>query len=253
MLRDITERKNIERIKDEFISTMNHEIRTPLTSIQASLGLLKIKAQDSLNDTNREILNISYSNCERLSSLVNDILDLQKIASGEIKYESTVIEMSTLIREILQSHTGYAEKYKVKFIFTSVLDEIYCQIDKNRFSQALSNLLSNAAKFSPDNSMVTVSMSVKEHENVRISVADQGAGIPIEQKKRIFDKFTQIDNSSTRSKDGTGLGLHIAKSIIEALNGKLLLDTEEGKGSVFHFDLPIYNTKIQNGSRNESQ
>lgn len=239
IIRDITERKQMDIMKDEFISTVNHELRTPLTSIQGSLGLLKARAFDKLDKKGRRLLELSYDNCTQLAHLVNDILDIEKIAAGKMEYHMKEAEVTQLVEEIVERHQSYAEKYKVTFDLNIEVEDIFCKLDNYRFNQALANLLSNAAKFSPEKDTVTVTVKKEDRKHIRISVSDNGPGIQKDFYDKIFTKFAQVDSSSTRAKSGTGLGLNIAKTIIEAFGGSVTFDSEEGKGTTFHFVLPI--------------
>lgn len=243
IFRDITQRKIVEKMKDEFISTVNHELRTPLTSIQGSLALLKSVVENSLDAKSLQLLNISYNNCQRLSCLVNDILDMEKIYAGKVIYKMEIIEMCGLTREIIASHQSYADRFNIQFDVKFEQEEIYCEVDKNRFTQALINLISNAAKFSPKGSIVRVRISTIKDQTFRVSVADEGPGIPLAFRDKIFEKFTQVDSSSTRLVEGSGLGLNITKSIINAFAGTVSFETEEGKGSTFYIELPLCNAK----------
>ncbi len=239
IIRDITERKRMENMKNEFISTVNHELRTPLTSIQGSLFLLKHSINEELNEENRSILNLACRNCESLIYLVNDILDMEKIVSGEMSLNLEHIKVASLIEETLEQNKQYALKHKVNFSFQNLSKhDVYSNLDKQRFIQALSNLLSNAAKFSPENETVTVSLQMNGQNNIKITVADKGPGIPEAFKKKIFQKFSQADSSSTRKKGGSGLGLFITKSLINKFKGTVSFNSEEGKGSEFYFILP---------------
>lgn len=237
----ITERKQMETMKDEFISTVNHELRTPLTSIQGSLGLLKAKAANDLDEKGKRLLELSYDNCERLTHLVNDILDMEKIAAGKMVYHFETLEICSLVNEIVTRNQSYADKYHIHFHVHTKEKEVYCHIDKSRFEQALVNLLSNAAKFSPEGEAVNIFIIRTDEKHVKISVEDSGPGIPANFRKKIFGKFAQADSSSTRSKGGTGLGLNITKTIIEAFGGEINFRSEQNKGTQFYFILPICN------------
>lgn len=235
---DITEIKEIERMKSEFISIVSHELRTPLTSIRGSLGLIEGVMSKDLPEKVNNLISLAHKNSERLIHLINDILDLDKMAAGQMRFDMKEEDFSALVTQAVESNAGFAEKYKVHFSLEKLPENIKVCADGGRFIQVVTNMLSNAAKFSPENDSVTVSATVKSGW-VRLSVKDNGPGIPEEFKTRIFGKFTQADSSATRKKGGTGLGLHISKEMIERMNGRMGFDSEVGKGSNFWVELPL--------------
>ncbi len=239
VVRDISESRQMEIMKDEFISTVNHELRTPLTSIQGSLGLLMAKVVRDDPVKSQKLLQISYENCQRLTRLVNDILDIEKIAAGKMDYQLEVVEIGQLVRDIVESQHSFAEKYNVEFKLQSDLPKVFVDLDQDRFNQALINLLSNAAKFSQSGGVVEIGITRKSAYEVIISVRDHGLGISKSFHSKIFEKFAQEDGSSTRRKGGSGLGLNITRKIIESFDGTVNFESEEGVGSVFSFTLPI--------------
>jgi PAS domain S-box-containing protein len=249
ILRDITQRKSVEKMKTEFISTVNHELRTPLTSIQASLGLLKGLLGKKLDKKTKHILDLSYKNSERLASLVNDILDIERIAAGRMDYNMEIIEVCKHVQDVVEQNSAYADKYVVKFVTKFETEEAFVKVDENRLGQAIVNLLSNAAKFSKEKGVVTVSVAMKNQKTVRISVADNGIGISKEFGKRIFQKFAQEDGSNTRQKGGSGLGLSITKSLVEAFKGKISFDSKVGIGTTFYIDLPAVKKETENTNK----
>jgi len=238
ILRDISERKQMEIMKDEFVSTVNHELRSPLTSIQGSLALLKEKASPSLDAKCQRLLDLSYKGSLRLAGLVDDILDMEKIAAGKMDYTREPVEMRLLVQEIIERHQSYADRYQVTFKLVSKGEAVWCNVDPSRFNQALVNLLSNAAKFSPEGDTVTITLEKKSARRFQVAVADNGPGIPDSFKPRLFQKFSQADSSATRARGGTGLGLSITKSIIEAFDGTVSFDSTEGEGATFFLKLP---------------
>ncbi|MCY0094634.1 ATP-binding protein [Hoeflea ulvae] len=238
IVRDISERKRMEIMKDEFISTVNHELRTPLTSIQGSLGLLLALSGDKGDDKTRKLLKLSYDSCQRLSRLVNDILDMEKIAAGKLDYQLEVVEVCQLVADIVERQQSFSEKYGVDCVLRFDVAEAYVNLDQDRFDQALVNLLSNAAKFSEPGERVVVRVAMNPNSDVAVSVCDCGSGIPEAFRTKIFGKFAQADGSATRMKGGSGLGLNITKKIIEAFDGTVTFQSEEGVGSTFTFTLP---------------
>ncbi len=239
IIRDITERKQIEKMKDEFVSTVSHELRTPLTSIRGSLGLLSRGVAGVLPESAMDMLNIAVNNTERLLFLINDILDIQKIESGQLDFNFEKLDIIEFLNNAVNDNAAYGEQYGVKFILHSELHDIFVYADKERLMQVMSNLLSNAAKFSPKDSKVDVTVH-RIGEVLRISVTDYGIGIPEEFQPKLFDKFTQSDSSDSRQKGGTGLGLSITKFIVERHDGNISYTTKHGEGTSFYFDLNEY-------------
>jgi PAS domain S-box-containing protein len=237
-IQDITERKQIEKMKSEFISTVSHELRTPLTSIRGALGLLSAGSAGHLPSAAQELINIAHNNSGRLVKIINDILDIEKIESGKLQIHLKPVDSLYILRQALEASRIYAEKCQVKFELGSVPVGAEVMADPDRLMQVMANLLSNAAKFSPAHATVQVSAAI--HESfIRFSVADHGAGIPDAFRATIFEKFVQADNSDSRNFEGTGLGLSITKKLVEAMHGSIGFETELGKGSTFYFDLPI--------------
>ncbi|MEQ6340370.1 MAG: CHASE domain-containing protein [Gammaproteobacteria bacterium] len=237
IVRDITERKKVDLMKNEFVSTVSHELRTPLTSIRGSLGLLAGGVAGELPARAKPLIDIAYKNSERLVHLINDILDIEKIESGKMTFDMHPQALMPLIDLALESNHAYGEQYGVKFELVAALPDVKVSIDSDRLMQVMSNLLSNAAKFSPLNSRVDI--SVERHgPMIRVSVTDQGSGIPPAFRDKIFQKFSQADTSDTRQKGGTGLGLSISNAIIEKMGGQFAFDVQRDVGATFYFDLP---------------
>ncbi len=236
--RDITERLKVDRMKTEFISTVSHELRTPLTSVFGSLGLMRGGAVGELSDQAKKMIDIAYKNTDRLIRLINDILDLEKMESGRMQYKLESLEISKLVERSIEANKAYARQYNVSFSLVGRVPKVKIHGDRDKLEQVLTNLFSNAAKFSPENGVVEVAITPAD-EAVRVSVSDHGLGIPEEFCHRIFEKFSQADSSDTRQKGGTGLGLAICKAIVEELGGTIGLESETGKGTTVYFDLPI--------------
>lgn len=234
---DITERKRVERMKDEFISTVSHELRTPLTSICGSLGLLQGGVGGELNPKAEELVAIANSNSERLTLLINDILDMEKIEAGKMDFELRPLQIMPAVERALREIKAYGRQFGVGFSLVPGDGALMVNVDPDRLAQVLSNLLSNAAKFSPRGGEVTVEVEGLA-ESVRVSVTDRGAGIPQEFRDRVFEKFSQADGSNTRQMGGTGLGLNICKAIVTQMGGRIDFRSQVGEGSTFYFDLP---------------
>lgn len=236
-IQDITERKEMERMKSEFISIVSHELRTPLTSIRGSLGLILGAMSKDLPEKVAGLINIAHSNCERLILLINDILDIDKIASGQMRFDMKSESLAIITARAAEANQAYAQKYNTSIKVEPIAEDVQVRVDANRYIQALSNLLSNAAKYSPENTPIRI-VTEADGKNVRIQIIDKGPGIPEEFHARIFSKFSQADSSATRSKGGTGLGLHITKQIIEHMHGKIGFETSPKTGTTFWIELP---------------
>ncbi|MFA7279930.1 MAG: ATP-binding protein [Sterolibacterium sp.] len=239
LVRDITERKRMERMKAEFVSTVSHELRTPLTSISGALGLVTGGALGAIPDQAKQMLDIAHKNSLRLALLINDLLDMEKLAAGRMPFEMRVESLMPLLEHSLETVRAYGEQYQVRFELVARAEDVNVLVDGIRLQQVMSNLLSNAAKFSPPGAQVEISAH-RNGERVRINVIDHGQGISEEFRTRIFQKFSQADSSDTRQKGGTGLGLVISKEIIEHMHGSIGFDSEEGQGTCFYFELPVY-------------
>ncbi|MBI4672895.1 MAG: PAS domain S-box protein [Chloroflexi bacterium] len=234
---DITKRKEVERLKNEFISTVSHELRTPLTAIRGSLGLIAGGVAGALPERARSMVDIAYKNSERLVRLINDILDIEKIESGKMVFQIQPLELMPLVEQAIEANRAYAEQYHVSFVVSSGVLGALIHADADRITQVLTNLLSNAAKFSPPGGQVEISVQ-RNANGIRVGVRDHGPGIPLEFQSRIFQKFAQADSSDARQKGGTGLGLSIVKAIVEKHGGTIGFDTTPGVGTLFYFELP---------------
>ncbi|WP_053006801.1 ATP-binding protein [Chromobacterium subtsugae] len=235
--RDISERKKVERIKNEFISTISHELRTPLTSIHGGLALALNGGDETLSPRTRQLLEIASSNCARLTALANDILDLKKIEAGHLEFTFEKVDLSALVKQSIKANEAYAHQSGVSLQALNALSQSYVIGDPNRLMQAISNLLSNAVKFSPVDGIVEISIH-KIQDRYRVAIHDEGRGIPESFRSEIFNRFAQADKSDTREKSGAGLGLNITKAIIERHHGLLDYESTMGTGTTFHFDLP---------------
>lgn len=238
VLRDITERKKIELLKQNFIATVSHELRTPLTSIRGSLGLLAGGIAPGLPDSAQNLIQIADKNSERLLLLINDLLDMEKISSGKLEFKLEYHNVYELVKQATVSNESYAQHYNVEFVLTESPESYNVLVDEHRFQQIMSNLLSNAAKFTGSKGIVEICIKPKE-EQVEVSVKDYGPGIPEEFKDNIWNKFSQADTSNTREKGGTGLGLAITKSLCEAMKIDISFTTEPDTGTIFFLHLPI--------------
>ncbi|HEX7891601.1 MAG TPA: ATP-binding protein [Ramlibacter sp.] len=235
-IHDISHRKEVERMKDEFVSTVSHELRTPLTAIYGSLNLLTSGMAGELPEEAKQLLAISHESTDRLVRLINDMLDLEKIASGKIEYRMQPQPLRALVEQAIRDTQAYAEGLRVR-IELQAGAEPRVHADADRIVQVCVNLLSNAAKFSPKGAVVQVTL--QEHDGLaRVGVADTGPGVPPEFRDRMFQRFAQADASDRRAKGGTGLGLAICRSIVEAHGGKLAFTSEPDVRTEFFFELP---------------
>jgi PAS domain S-box-containing protein len=233
---DISERQRLERLKDEFVSTVSHELRTPLTSISGSLGLLIGGATGKLPDSAERLLAIAQTNSQRLVLLVNDILDIEKMESGQLAFSFKRVEARALVEQAIEGNRGFADGYGIRILLDPASTAGAVHADPDRLSQVVTNLLSNAIKFSPPDAEVVVAVHERDRL-VRISVRDHGPGIPPDFRPHMFEKFAQADASNTRRKGGTGLGLSIVKQIVTRLGGTVDFDDAPGGGTVFRVDL----------------
>ncbi len=239
IIRDITERKEIERMKNEFVSTVSHELRTPITSIQGSLGLIANGVMGVIPLAAKPLVDIAYKNCQRLVTLINDILDMEKIAAGKMKFAFKAMELGPLVEQTIDANRAFGAQFDVAFALRIDAPGVCVSADNDRLIQVVTNLLSNAAKFSPRGGTVDVTVSERDGW-VRLAVADHGSGIPEEFRKRIFQKFSQADSSDMRQKGGTGLGLAICRTIVDKHGGRIFFESEAGKGTTFIMELPLY-------------
>jgi PAS domain S-box-containing protein len=234
-VRDVSERHAVEKLKNEFVSTVSHELRTPLASIRGSLSLLAGGVLGDLSDEAREMVTLAERNCVRLIALVNDILDLERLEHGRLQMEIADLEISDVVSRAGDAVREFAKERQVGLELDGRPLSVHG--DAARLVQVLVNLLSNAVKFSPPGSSVRV--AVRENAGyARVEVIDRGRGVPASHRAAIFERFRQVESSDAREKGGTGLGLAICKAIVEQHGGEIGVDSEEGKGSTFWFEVP---------------
>ena len=235
--RDITERRALDQMKDEFISTVSHELRTPLTSLRAALGLVAGGALEKRLDKKQQMLNVALGNTDRLIRLVNDFLDIERISSGNAELHSATVTAKSLFDRATSLQQGAAEKNDIRF--ECAPNDVTIYADPDRILQALTNLISNAIKYSPDHGTIFLSANQTDENEARFVVHDQGRGIPQNKLETIFERFGQVDASDSREMGGTGLGLAICRSIILQHGGRIWATSPPGHGAFFHFTLPI--------------
>jgi PAS domain S-box-containing protein len=238
VFRDITREREVDRMKNEFVSIVSHELRTPLTSIRGSLQLVLGRPQQpELAPRTRELLDISLKNSERLIRLINDILDISKIEQGSIQLRRVSLDPGDLCRTAAQEVETFAAGRNIVVDLSGADDLLPVSADRDRALQVLTNLLSNAIKFSEPGQHVELSAAPYAGA-ICFSVRDFGRGIAPEDHQRIFEKFHQIDSSLTRNVGGTGLGLAICKALVEEHGGRIWIESTIGKGAAFFFTLP---------------
>jgi PAS domain S-box-containing protein len=242
--KDITEKKRYERrlkeldkLKSDFVSNVSHELRTPLTAIKGSVDNMLDGLTGDLNEKQSRYLVRIKSNTDRLARLINDLLDLSKIEAG-IELKPTNLDLATIAREVVESLRPLAAEKLITITIESPESALDAWADPDRIAEILMNLLGNAIKFTPTDGTVSLSLQRNGAESVKVSVADTGPGIPFDEAGRIFDKFYQVTQAKKQKTEGTGLGLAITKALVEMHGGRIWLESEAGKGSIFSFTLP---------------
>jgi PAS domain S-box-containing protein len=235
--RDLSERKKIENLKNEFISVVSHELRTPLTSVRGSLSLILESDLTTFSEKNIHLLRIANNNCDRLARLVDDVLDIEKLQEGHLVFHFNELNLKPLIQEAVRLNELFSAKYNVQVVSYAIKDA-YVYADEDRLMQVLTNLLSNAVKFSSEGSLVEVTMG-KNTKYVSIFVRNRGEGIPAKYKQQVFERFFQVDSTSARKKEGSGLGLAISKEIVERHKGAINYYSIINKKTTFYFRIPL--------------
>jgi two-component system phosphate regulon sensor histidine kinase PhoR len=244
VLHDFTREKQIQQVKNDFVSHVSHELKTPLASITAYSEML---ADGEANDeqTIKEFCSVIQSQAKRLNRLIEDILNISRIESGLVKVEKKSVSLTILIEEQLQMIKSYAEEKNIEIIGQKpiVFDQVHA--DKDMISQVIVNLLSNAVKYTPSGGSVKIETEVDETEHlIRVSVTDTGVGIPEDEIKHVFHKFYRIDANKKQAK-GTGLGLNLVKKIVEKVHeGRVFVSSKPGVGSTFGFELPLATRQV---------
>jgi PAS domain S-box-containing protein len=236
--RDITQQIEAERLKKEFTSTLSHELRTPLTSIIGSLQLINSGVLGDVEKDVTELTTIAERNGQRLLDLINDLLDIEKIESGKFTLSPEIVSLDALVRDTLVLNKAFADRYGVRLELAKDLAQVKVEADPKRLVQVMTNLLSNAAKFSPEGAAVDITLQ-RDGDRARVGVHDRGPGIPEAFRSRIFSRFAQADSTATRQKGGTGLGLAICKRLIELMQGNIGFQDRPDGGSTFYFELPV--------------
>jgi signal transduction histidine kinase len=240
---DVSDRRRLERMKDEFISTVSHELRTPLTSLRASLGLIASGSLDKRPEKQRQMIEMAIGNCDRLVRLVNDILDFESGKKGKLALNRERFEPADLLRRAADVAHAEATRMQISFSFDTEPAPVWA--DEERILQVLNELVSNALKFSPPETVIRLAAHPFGTSEVCFTVEDHGRGIAAEKLERIFERFQQGDASDSRALGGTGLGLALCRSIVEQHGGRIWAESTPGQGSRFHFTLPAANDSAQ--------
>jgi len=238
IVQDITERREAERLKDEFVSTVSHELRTPLTALRGAVGLLAVGMEGPEGGPQQQLLDIALKNSERLMAIIDDLLDIQRLEAGQLEFHPKEVELMPLVTQAVEMNAPYASRFDVSYRLEGVVPGARVLVDPGRLQQVLTNLLANGAKFSPEGETVEVAVG-RAGGRVRVSVTDHGQGVPEAFRHRLFQKFAQADGSATRRHSGTGLGLSISKAIIERMGGEIGFTSPEAGGACFFFELPL--------------
>ena len=235
---DITEIRNVERMKTAFVSTVSHELRTPLTSIKGFIATLLQDTEGYFDtETRQEFYGIIDTECDRLRRLIDDLLNVSRIESGRaLQMQWAEFEPLAIIEKVMQAQRSYTDKHRLVLDFDGEVPKLLGDADK--FDQILTNLLSNAIKYSPAGGEVRVEVDASDHD-MTLSISDQGIGVPRDKLPRIFEKFERVDNRDTRQTGGTGIGLFLVKHLVERHEGTISVDSEIGKGTTFTIHLPL--------------
>ncbi|MBV2130521.1 sensor histidine kinase [Arsukibacterium indicum] len=234
------ELQQLDLMKDQFISTVSHELRTPLTSISGALNLVLSGSLDDKQDKKQHLLQIAASNSQRLTLLINDLLDLEKLSASQMVFSMQPHDISAIVQRSIAENSPYGHKRQVSLCYIPAPDNMatIALVDENRLLQVLANVLSNAIKFSPEQGEVKISLQ-QQSTNLIIAIADEGPGIAIEFQQRIFQRFAQENASNTREQGGTGLGLALSQELMHAMQGDITFVSEAGKGTTFYLTLPL--------------
>ncbi len=237
VFRDISNRKRAEQEMAEFVATVSHEIRSPMTSIKGALNLISSGVAGPMSDRAETMIDMAQRNVERLLRLINDVLDLQKLDADMLDLSLAPIDLNAFSQEVVAANSGLTHEFGVELCCAGPQSPIYANLNRDGMMQAMTNLLSNAVKFSREGDCVELVVS-EQPNGARLAVTDHGPGIPPEAHRRLFARFVQAHAQIDRQRVGTGLGLSIAKAIVEKHGGRIGFTSELGEGSTFYIDLP---------------
>ena len=235
--------KELDRLKSDFVANVSHELRTPLTAIKGAIDLLLREVAGPLNEKQTHYLARLRSNTHRLAGLINDFLDLSKIEEGKIELQAGPVALGGLVYEVIETLKPVAAEKEIVLQPPIAENSLLVWADRDKITQVLMNLIGNAIKFIPTGGRVIVSATVERDEWIRVSVVDNGPGISLDEKDRIFEKFYQVAGVGGIKPKGTGLGLAISKALVELHGGMIWVESELNRGSAFHFTLPASGTK----------
>jgi PAS domain S-box-containing protein len=239
VLSDITKQKEIDRLKASFVANVTHELRTPLVSIDKAITFLLGNTAGELSENQQQFLSIASRNCKRLSLLINDLLDLSKLEAGKMKITLTDCSIDKTISEAIEGLKAWANTTSVALVQKVQENLPQAKIDPDKIIQVLNNLIGNAIKFTPNNGTITVEAKMHNDKQLVVSVQDTGIGIAKDELVKVFDKFYQTGERVATDVSGTGIGLSIAKEIVELHSGKIWVESPDGKGAKFNFILPL--------------
>jgi PAS domain S-box-containing protein len=234
---DISERLHHEQQKDEFVTMVHHEVRAPLTAVRGAIGLLEGGVAGDLDERGQELVEIALRNSERMERLVNDILASRKLDSGRMEFHLEEVKLMSLVEQAISGTTAYAANHGVGIELEEGVQDAMVRADPDRMIQVLTNVLSNAVRFSAEGDAVTV-RAKRNGSMLRVEVSDNGPGIPEEFRDRVFEAFARGEHEAWRHRSGTGLGMNISKGIIEELGGSITFETEIDAGTTFLIDIP---------------
>jgi len=240
VFRDITKEREIDKAKTEFVSLASHQLRTPLSTVSWYSEMLLSGDAGEITDDQKKYLEEVYKSNQRMVDLVNTLLDVSRIEMGTFIVESKLTDIVNLTKSTIDEQGLQIAEKKIKFSSSFDNDIPLMQSDPKLLRMVIQNILSNAIKYTPNNGKVKISVSLKDKNNILLEISDTGHGIPKNQQDKIFTKLFRADNVIGKDTEGTGLGLYIAKSIVEQSGGKIWFESDENKGTVFYFTLPIY-------------
>ncbi|MCC5827502.1 ATP-binding protein [Alkalimonas sp.] len=238
LLRDMTERHKVDRLKNEFVSTVSHELRTPLTAINGSIGLVLGGVMGSVSPQVQQLLQTAYDNCNQLTHLINDLLDMERLEAGKMRFQLQPIVLAELIEQCLQQNRPLAAENRLQLQLETKEHGLQVRADPLRLQQVITNLLSNAIKYAPRDSTVVLRLSLDANK-VRLEVMDQGPGVPEHFQPSLFQKFAQADSADNKLQQGSGLGLAIARSLMLAMDGDIGYQPLQPHGSCFYLTMPL--------------